>query len=448
MFSIVLTPTFSEEQKQEIEENMVSRTESTDTWDNKDGTKNTVLYSAQMNKLWKNEIIPVEDYLNPIVDGDTLIINDPDGNKIISFEMNYEKSNFLSIASTQINLTKIRGGWIFETEVGTDVDSMEYILSSDYEFEFVDDKLIIDNEFNVTIDFSIAKDKQNISTSYDSKDKKLVFNLIGDNNIGNLRMIDPVIKLQDGSNDNMADITLYDLTSYYIAPQLKWNISSIPEGTITSAILCLYVDDMYSSLDTDVRYWRVNDQTWTESSNAATIDGQSLTNQTDDNFDTSPAIDEWMCVDVTNVIETDYELSNTYSSIRLMDIDYIVDNIEFLTTSTDYLSLGGDEFCSIMARSHATTATRPYLNITYEVASSDTCSYTSGNWEIDACDFCNISTDIVVDDASHFNLSDISGCNNGYLNITTGSINSTKFIKGTDCKLIVSTPNGGKFIKR
>ena len=170
---------------------IVDRTYTTDTYDNKDGTFTQTNYMGAVNIWWWDEFIPVEDYLNPVVKGDSLTFNDPNGNKIIEFEMNYEKESVLSLASPKIEVNSFRGGYYFETDADTEVKSMEYDLSSDFvdEFEFRDNKVWVNN---IPVDFGMAKDLQNITTTFDKVNSKLVFE-IEEGKTGSLERIDPSV---------------------------------------------------------------------------------------------------------------------------------------------------------------------------------------------------------------------------------------------------------------
>lgn len=196
----ITTQEKSKVEPKEVRE-IVDRTYTTDTYDNKDGTYSKQYYAGAVNIWYWDEFIPVEDYLNPVISGDGLVFNDPHGNKIIGFEMNYEKENVLSLSNSKIEFNSFRGGYYFTTDADTEVKSMEYELSSDYidEFEYVDDKLMVNDLF---IDFGMAKEEQNITTklietiTYEDKEEIKTYKLnfsIEEGKTGSLKMIDPTV---------------------------------------------------------------------------------------------------------------------------------------------------------------------------------------------------------------------------------------------------------------
>ncbi len=173
------------------------------------------------------------------------------------------------------------------------------------------------------------------------------------------------IQLLDNETENLADLSFDDGTSSGF--QMKWNITSVPEGqTIDDSVLCTRVISIFSGgPDDDVRVWRINDQGWDESSNAATLESQSLTNQIDETF-SSIASGTFFCVNVTEMIKTDYNLGNDNASIRLEDVDNLVGTID--TTGDGNLVfgiVGGIRFEFISREYVDFPELRPYLNITY-----------------------------------------------------------------------------------
>ena len=205
------------------------------------------------------------------------------------------------------------------------------------------------------------------------------------------------IKLQTADTENLADIYYLD-ASFLLGVQIKWNITSIPSGqTIEDSTLCFYIAQVHGSLDNDTRVWRVNDQNWDENSNATTLESQSLTNQTDENF-SSITVGTWTCVSATKMIQTDYNLGNDNSSIRFEDLDYLPGTINGVADGEGLgIGNGGNNILLVFEdkEGYFETGAFPYLNITYsEAAPTDTCTCpgAGNNWEVNMSHNCNLTT--------------------------------------------------------
>jgi len=230
------------------------------------------------------------------------------------------------------------------------------------------------------------------------------------------------IKLQTPDTENLADI-LYADDSFLAGSQIKWNITSVPASkTIDNATLCLFIKIIDGSPDSDVRIWRIDDQTWDESSSAGTIEAQSLSNQTDGVL-SSISLDTWSCMDVTKMIQTDYGLGNDNASIRLEDVDVLVGTITLALDDTG-LHIGNAAGVPHIAfndkEGSLESADFPYLNVTYsEVTLDITKPKTASPESVSSLD--NITT--------YFNLV-------GASNITSGVSIENVFIGGVEAIIL------------
>lgn len=208
------------------------------------------------------------------------------------------------------------------------------------------------------------------------------------------------IKLQDADTENLEDVfgvtggpqgALIDAVTW-----IKFNISSVPLGqAIDDSQFCVYVITSGAGWDGDVYFANVNNQTWVETDSAAILNSLSISDEeTESFFATSTG---WDCVNVTTQVIVDYD-TNDYSSLKLWDPDHN-QTAPSLTSSAASLRIGeqfnfGCSNCYIVfdGKESATPAQRPYLNITYsEAPPADSCTYSSGNWQINHN--CNITND-------------------------------------------------------
>jgi len=192
-------------------------------------------------------------------------------------------------------------------------------------------------------------------------------------------------------NNNTADLWFDDYSAY--SSQIKWDISSIPSDiTIDDATLSIYVADSGSG-DDDFRFWRITDQTWTEATSVATLDSLTKTNVTTTTYSNSDYT--WSYINITIVVKTDYDLSNTYSSIRFEDPDYLIGTIEEKYDDA-YLGIGdgGGSYSAYFNDREDTEgdSSTPYLNITYTSAVSDSCTWSSPSHTYECSDSCNITS--------------------------------------------------------
>ncbi len=187
------------------------------------------------------------------------------------------------------------------------------------------------------------------------------------------------ITIDDTSTGILADVFLVD-SSNSIGVQIKFNITSIPDSvTIDSANMYIYLISKHAALDNDMRIWRITDQTWTESSNAATFNGQSKTNQTDTTY--SDTASTWSNINVTDMVDTDYGLDNSYSSLRFEDIDVLLSTLVSVSDDNN-LIIGAIGYGAVFEdrENSGSSGKTLYLNVTYsEGAPADTTKPTYSN---------------------------------------------------------------------
>jgi hypothetical protein len=190
------------------------------------------------------------------------------------------------------------------------------------------------------------------------------------------------ITLQSPTGENLEDLAFRnDTGTKNWSSQVKWNISSIPASSNNiDAKLCLWVQRVYagSTLNANVRIWRVNDQKWNESASPAYITAQPLTNQTDMVWNATPTSFTWVCLNATNAIATDYTNGNVNSTIRFANATYTVGYPTFKASSNfDGIGMnillagtGGAPGVQFSDRENATASYRPVLYITYSNANA------------------------------------------------------------------------------
>ncbi len=181
-------------------------------------------------------------------------------------------------------------------------------------------------------------------------------------------IIDPVTTLQLNADYVIADVEFVEDGGGFDEAhglQMMWDVSSIPNGAIImDSRLCLYIEAKTGSPDNDVRLWYINDQNWTESISATTINSQTKLNQTDDIWTVTTA-GSYSCTNVTIQLLESFEKGNENFTIRLYDVDY--PNIVAATIQGGiYLDLGLDPtYYRFDSREHTTSSQRPLLNVTY-----------------------------------------------------------------------------------
>ena len=105
----------------------------------------------------------------------------------------------------------------------------------------------------------------------------------------------------------------------------KFDVSYIAGYYVDSAYWCGKIYSVRDSVPDsgEVKIWRMNSQTWSESSNLETINAISYTDSTIDTLNST--IEGTVgCVDVTEIVRADVGASNSYSSLRLESEGYPV----------------------------------------------------------------------------------------------------------------------------
>lgn len=143
---------------------------------------------------------------------------------------------------------------------------------------------------------------------------------------------------------------------------------------------------------------------------------------------TSP-INTWYCWNVTSASQ--YTYTNNYANLTF----YIKPGQVTTNELTDAIQFHSKESTVVTAR--------PYLNVTYDVLTGgDTCTYSSGDWNIDCSDNCLITSNVDVGG------NDITITGTGTFTTTANITNFVNFLsQGTDSsnKCIVRCLNGGCF---
>ena len=162
-----------------------------------------IIYMNPVNIEYNGKFLPIENYINILKNSSEIIISDLDGN-ICFISLNYTLKNKLDIPKEEINITKNRGGYYFTTNVDKKVDFMGYIINcSKSYYDNTNDDLILNDK--IKMDFSEAKEKQNISTTYDETTGKLEFSAIS-GKTANLEFIDPFVTTY---NFNVSNQNIY-----------------------------------------------------------------------------------------------------------------------------------------------------------------------------------------------------------------------------------------------
>jgi len=394
------------------EPTIISRTYTTDVYDLGDG-KRMVQGMGAVNYPYNGTFIPFEE-INYTISNGELAFFEPDGSKIISFKMDYEKTNSLSSSLPKINVIKRRGGFYFTTDTDTEINSMKYILSSDSKeaIKFVDEKLEVGN---VSIDFGMAKDLQNITTVYNEKDSTLEFS-ITDGKTGSLSFIDP-------------DVGLKSPTAY----DDDYDAWSNPHEALSS-------NDDYAGA---MRNGEMND--WYNFNfgvpEGASIDGIAV-NIEGCSLGIASSVKE---------VELSWDGGGSYTSENKQNTFGTTDSTETYGGSTDKWgrTWDDDEFSNVNFRVRVERISAPIVsgidhiqvNVYYTEAATDSCTYGgSGDYQIETDDKCEYTDGETVIDG------------NLIINGTTEYVylNNYKFIANgfnfncTNCKMVLE--NGAKLV--
>lgn len=427
--------------KEKPNSEIYKRTATTDTYKNSDGTYTKILYSGTINRDDKTKnylnYVPFEDTINiTATKSGEFKIEDYVTGKECFIEMEYNKIS-PNVVQPVINITKSRGFWYFTTDSKTEVNSMAYKLNcNDFDLKFEDDSLKIGEEMK--IDFKQARNKQNITTVYNPKDKKLEFS-IENGKTGKLDMIDPIVTLQDADTENLKDSYVNNCSQgnnygnddelkvgtgsgfcnagFYITFNLT-SLYSLEIYEITSARLTQYRGGYTSNPQASVHHvyndWKRGNgagySTETQLTWANQPCGANFSNSTNCNLtaeDSGYIIADPKSFNVTNMLKRDYGSNNNSLTI------YERDNGD-----------GIDDRQQVWSKEYAVTSERPSLSITYTlyiIVDQPTPSQTFTDYS--SVQF-NIST-----------AGDMTLCywsnNSGAINYSMGSINTTYFSNTT-----------------
>lgn len=135
-----------------------------------------------------------------------------------------------------------------------------------------------------------------------------------------------------------ADLLIMDTTADRWVIFLKFDISAIAGETLSQATLSLYSFSWYNYTDgdcgsascvddADLRLWRVDNQTWSESLQADEFVNETRDTQTTvtDITTANPFGLGRIEMDVTDIVSVEHTAVNTYVSFRVEDPDYVLD---------------------------------------------------------------------------------------------------------------------------
>jgi len=386
-------------------------------------------YLGAVNIEYDGEFIPIEDYLNVFEYNGGIKFETLD-NKYCYFELEYEKTNFLSVSNNQINIIPRRGGYYFTTDSGVAVDSMAYKINCEgFKTEFKDNKFLMDNLY---VNFNQAETEQNISTTYE--DDKLIFNIV-DGKTGSLRMIDPDTGAT--SPGTMADDATVGTITWATPDEAKTSNDDWATATFGVTAISHYLKATNFGFSIPggatidgivVSFERYN-------SNAG-IAPNTITDNTikiiksDGNLGSeNKAIGVWATSEGTVSAGGAEDLwSESWDDTDINDADFgVVINVDGVR------AFGGGPSAHV---DHIT------ITVYYEPAGpTDTCTYSdSGDWNVECSDNCTISS-LVTGDGGVLNIGGDAGVFNIDADITGFSNYHTS---GTDC---VVSCQGGCFKK-
>jgi len=105
-------------------------------------------------------------------------------------------------------------------------------------------------------------------------------------------------------------------------PFIKYDISTVPPDMIIDSVyLTPFVWSIGTDWDEDVNYWNVNDQNWTEGDSARLIWDLPTSDSAHQSSGFGTALGWTKSVDLINIFLTDYNVGNTYCSIKMKDPD-------------------------------------------------------------------------------------------------------------------------------
>lgn len=214
---------------------------------------------------------------------------------------------------------------------------------------------------------------------------------------------------------------------------MKWDLTSIPaSSTIDDALLCLWIIDIEFDLDEDASISRFRNQSWTEAD--APLNPTFLNTTTDKTW-SSVYGSTWSCINVTLQVQESYKEGEKNLSLKLEDPDYMLitgearddDALYFGSVSTGFYLFFEDR------ENSGASGNTPYLNITYTETGGDTCSYVSGNWNIDCSDNCTINTNY------NLNRNNITFTGEGSFYVNSNIINFDYTVLSNNCEIFLGT---------
>jgi hypothetical protein len=103
---------------------------------------------------------------------------------------------------------------------------------------------------------------------------------------------------------------------------LRYDITSVPSGRIIDSVfLTPYVYLINGGWNGNMDFWNVNDQDWSESDSCKLIWNLPTSDSTHQAGGFATAVGWTQSVDLAAIFLTDYDLGNTYCSIKMKDPD-------------------------------------------------------------------------------------------------------------------------------
>lgn len=178
--------------KEKPQDTLVSRSASSDTYKTPSGFQ-TTFYPNTVNLEYGNSFIPIEDFFNLTTEENNLKISDLDGQEcIISPEFELESKSDITKTDFHYDIQKLRGQWYFTQNTSKDLAVLHWnvVCNGEVTYNIETDDLILPNDLK--IDFTRAKEEQNISTFYNLTTNKLEFKSL-DGNLSRLKNVDPSV---------------------------------------------------------------------------------------------------------------------------------------------------------------------------------------------------------------------------------------------------------------
>ena len=186
---------------------------------------------------------------------------------------------------------------------------------------------------------------------------------------GNINVsLDPspvTIKLD--SNNDLADVYVFEPMNEDSRVHMKWNISAIPDSqTVEDAKLCMYINSVSGSPDNDAKISRFRDEDWLESN--PPLDPTQINITTDKTW-SSISASTWSCVNVTLQVQESYNEGENNLSLILDDPDNTWEQSIDTYTDNSQLNFGSammnNQLIFEDRENSGSSGKLPYLNITY-----------------------------------------------------------------------------------